>query len=462
MRIPAYANESLCWICPKGHKPYSMEVYRRTGQNQGCPECGGKTINGQKKSLANSRPELVKRFIRCISDPSKKPEEIGLRDELCAWMCSGCELPFVMRVDVLTNSYKTHKKVLCTNCSAAIGGRKKTQNALKNGAGSAAKYPELVEQYRPELNGGKRLEEFVESYDAEKFTWYCRKYDQTWEATIHARCKAKSKGCPICSGKELRKNINDFKSFARKIASEWDYERNAGNPEDYSIYDRQSRFWICSICKKPMEKTASIQDRVKNGLAGCQSCRSLAKRGKLHINGTFVTYDKIQDTFARSVMEKQSFKPYNGNNSAGSVPELVEQYNPLKNSGISLSLYSKNSDEVVIWTCKKYNIDYPEQILNRTGLKDKSCPVCSGKLFVGGINDLLSTNKEVAADWDEERNGWPANEQSIADSDKREWKCQFCGHNWSETVIKHLKERPGCEDCRKTTPTKGVRTLDDY
>ena len=83
-----------------------------------------------------------------------------------------------------------------------------------------------------------------------------------------------------------------------------------------------------------------------------------------------------------------------------------------------------------------------------------------GKRLLPGINDLATTMPEVAAQWDQERNGDLRPCDVMAGSDKRVWwKCSR-GHLW-RTAVYHRKAGHGCPNCtaQKGSVKTGVNDL---
>ena len=78
----------------------------------------------------------------------------------------------------------------------------------------------------------------------------------------------------------------------------------------------------------------------------------------------------------------------------------------------------------------------PKHRVNGTG-----CPVCDGQKIVMGVNDLLTTNPEIAA----QAFGWDPSKILAKHHQKYSWKCSF-GHVWDATVTSR-KSGSGCLVC---------------
>jgi hypothetical protein len=90
------------------------------------------------------------------------------------------------------------------------------------------------------------------------------------------------------------------------------------------------------------------------------------------------------------------------------------------------------------WKCDKgHNWETnPKHRVNGTG-----CPVCDGQKIVMGINDLLTTNPEIAA----QAYGWDPSKVLAKHHQKYSWKCSS-GHVWDATISARKTGR-GCHVC---------------
>ncbi len=90
------------------------------------------------------------------------------------------------------------------------------------------------------------------------------------------------------------------------------------------------------------------------------------------------------------------------------------------------------------WKCESGHTweTNPKHRANGTG-----CPVCDGQKIVMGINDLLTTNPEIAA----QAFGWDPSKILARHHQKYSWKCSF-GHIWEATVTAR-KGGSGCLVC---------------
>ena len=84
-----------------------------------------------------------------------------------------------------------------------------------------------------------------------------------------------------------------------------------------------------------------------------------------------------------------------------------------------------------------------------TILRSCSCPCCTNRVAVKGVNDLATTHPEIAAEWDCERNGELKPTDVVAGSSKRVWwRCPE-GHEWQAVIYRRKAGGGNCPVCGK-------------
>jgi hypothetical protein len=124
---------------------------------------------------------------------------------------------------------------------------------------------------------------------------------------------------------------------------------------------------------------------------------------------------------------------------AGSQPELV-----------SARTLKSGSNTVANWVCKKNPQHiYPASPYERIS-RGAGCSFCAGKRVLIGDNDLISTNPEVAAEWDYERNFPQRPEFFTSGSNKHfHWRCSWNpAHSWAAPIASRTKGH-GCNQCAR-------------
>ena len=136
-------------------------------------------------------------------------------------------------------------------------------------------------------------------------------------------------------------------------------------------------------------------------------------------------------------------------------PQLASEFSPRND---------KKANEVgewqvyeVYWICSKCGTEYYAKIRDRS-VGDASCPVCANKRVEKGINDLATTDPDIAALLS------PNNERK-ADTFMRsssmgaEWICPTCGGEYFGVVKDMVNDLVECPYCNNQRPLAGFNTL---
>ena len=126
-------------------------------------------------------------------------------------------------------------------------------------------------------------------------------------------------------------------------------------------------------------------------------------------------------------------------------PDLAKEWDFSKNKGLTPYTVSKGSSQKIWWLCPKGH-SYQTVVYNRND--GRGCPYCSGRLVLPGFNDLATTEPDIAAEWDNVRNGELKPTMITRMSSKSVyWKCSV-GHSWKTKVYSRSMGR-GCPHCSK-------------
>lgn len=82
---------------------------------------------------------------------------------------------------------------------------------------------------------------------------------------------AKTRGCPICHGKQLVTGVNDLATLKPDIMQYWDYERNEVDPTKVTVYSNKEAWFKCVNCGKSY--LTRIDQRCMTG-GYCVNCRA--------------------------------------------------------------------------------------------------------------------------------------------------------------------------------------------
>ena len=88
---------------------------------------------------------------------------------------------------------------------------------------------------------------------------------------------------------------------------------------------------------------------------------------------------------------------------------------------------------------------------HRSGSLRTGCPKCSRKrkMLRKHCPSLAKLRPDLVDEWDEARNGCSVNELSCGGKWQPWWCCQDCGKYWQTRISDQIKQRPGCQKCRK-------------
>ena len=102
----------------------------------------------------------------------------------------------------------------------------------------------------------------------------------------------------------------------------------------------------------------------------------------------------------------------------------------------------------------------PVVVIQRDGQQaGHGCPVCSGKRFLAGFNDLGSKSPEIAAEWHPTKNGDVRPEQVSNGSPKKVWWLGACGHEWDASIVNRTRLGHGCPVCSGRRVLAGFNDL---
>jgi hypothetical protein len=137
-------------------------------------------------------------------------------------------------------------------------------------------------------------------------------------------------------------------------------------------------------------------------------------------------------------------------------PELVDEWDFGKNTGISPDDFSGGSERKVWWKCKSGH-SWQAKIYSRT--EGSGCPVCALIRVKSGINDLATRAPVLAKEWDYEKNGTLAPNDVISGSNEKYWWRCALGHSWQATANKRYNGRQNCPYCSGNKVWAGFNDL---
>jgi len=127
-------------------------------------------------------------------------------------------------------------------------------------------------------------------------------------------------------------------------------------------------------------------------------------------------------------------------------PEVALLWHPTLNGELRPEDVAPHSNKKAWWICEEKHA-YPRTI-DQQVTREISCPVCNGKRYVRGINDVRTKYPQIAEEWDYSVNGDKNPEDfSFLSAERVGWKCKECGHTWTVPIKNRCVYGNGCKVC---------------
>lgn len=133
-------------------------------------------------------------------------------------------------------------------------------------------------------------------------------------------------------------------------------------------------------------------------------------------------------------------------------PALAAEWDDEKNAPLTPQDVTPGSHKLIWWLCPKGH-SWRAAVFSRTVL-GTGCPVCTGRQALAGENDLTTLYPDIAAQWDEEKNGVLHPNNVTAGSNRPVWwRCEK-GHSYRTIIAQRVQRGDGCPYCanRKVLP----------
>lgn len=133
-----------------------------------------------------------------------------------------------------------------------------------------------------------------------------------------------------------------------------------------------------------------------------------------------------------------------------SSDKLMKEWDFERNIDLNPEQITWGSEIMAWWKCEGHSY---LQMVNHHAHGSK-CPYCCGKQTLPGFNDLATMNPELAAQWNDDKNGSLKPYDVRACSNKKVWwKCDK-GHSW-RSPINGRNAGNGCPYCSNRKALKG-------
>ena len=457
--ITAKSGKKVWWICSKGHSWKSVVANRTKNGNRGCPTCANRILLKGFNDLATTNPNLIKEWD--YERNKIRPYEVIAGSTKKVWW--KCEKGHSWKAAIVSRT-KNHFCPICNSSKQTSISEKAIVYYLKKAN------IEVVENYK--INK-KEIDIYIPSLNI-GIEYDGQYYHRSMQKDLSKNKLCNSLGIKLIRIREpelpkldstsvdfvidslssdhsymnkiiikllkylkinnidvdVEREFNEIYSLYQKgekresiilgfpnLIEEWDYDKNSILPEQVSKGTHLSVWWKCKKCNYSWK--AKVYTRC-NG-SGCPNCAGTINRkkpSKLKIGiNDFATEHK--DMLLEWDYEKNTIKPN----------EIT--------SGSNIKAW---------WKCEKGH-SYESSIANR--LKGTACPYCANKKVLKGYNDLVTTNPEIAKEWNYEKNtdSNPA-DFTIGSGKKVWWKCSNCGKEWI-SVIYTRKTGPLCGKCKR-------------
>lgn len=137
--------------------------------------------------------------------------------------------------------------------------------------------------------------------------------------------------------------------------------------------------------------------------------------------------------------------------------ELLLEWNYKQNLPLTPSTVTHGAKKKVWWMCHQGH-EWQARIDSRTS-GNHNCPYCSGRYTLTGVNDLVTLEPELAAEWHPIKNKTLLPTQVTPFSHKVVWWCCENGHVWQQGVGKRVESGRMCPICTHRIIIPGINDL---
>lgn len=460
--VTSKSEKKVWWKCEKGHE-WQATVAHRTNEMNGCPYCSGRYAIKGVNDLATTNPELIKEW-DFEKNGDLRPDDVLPKSEKKVWWkcdkghewktqvavrvmgcgcprCSGAgtSLPEQGIAFYLENICKVEQRVKISGKEIDVFLPEYSIGIEYDGIffHRASGLQKEIEKNKVLLDNGVSLIRVKESKDnsiSDDDKVVIIRYDAdamgtNYEWAIKQLCHS----ITDISGDtqfglidiNIQRDILKIRERLRlyyldnslavknpETAKEWDYEKNGKlTPEMFAAGANIKVWWKCS---KGHEWQALICNRSKG--IGCPYCS-----GRKAIRGV----NDIQTLF----------------------PEVVKEWNTLKNGDLKPFNFSSGSSKKVWWKCDKGH-EWQATISDRTKM-NRGCPYCFGRKAIIGETDIQTLFPDISSEWHSELNGDLKPLDFTSNSSKKIWwKCKECGYVWEKTIKSNIKRNGECPKCK--------------
>lgn len=281
--VTVSAGSKAWWICESGHEWQSVIANRSTGV--GCPACDGKLTVPGETDLLTMRPDVAAEW-DYEKNRDLRPENINPYSGKKVWW-RGRECGHNWKSSVAFRSAQSLK------CPICIGKR-----VLDGFNDLSTTFPEVAEQWDPDLNGDLRPTEVTAG--SNKSIWWKCEHGHQWKSAPATRTSGI--GCPYCGGFFVIPGENDLQTLNPEMAAQWHPTKNGElTPRDVKIKSNRRVWWICEEGHQ-WEVSVSDRSQYETGCPICSHSQPWSKAEKevyAYVVATFpelVAYENYRNT----------------------------------------------------------------------------------------------------------------------------------------------------------------------
>lgn len=458
-----HSSYEATWCCPDCGTKWKASLRVRAFGYGKCPKCYG------SQTFKERYPELEKFY----SKDNDFPYEDGVVSDHTyrLWTCEhGHEFE-----DSFNNIYK--RGFRCPYCESV--------KVLQGFNDFATLEPEYAKDYDETLNGNTASDVLINNRPA----YFKCKNGHSFKRPVIQHIKSNGV-CPICNGTFLQKGTNDLATVYPEVIPLWDHEKNEKEPDEV-MATLQNYYYF--VCDEGHEFKCSLNYLVSHNFE-CPVCKGervdpnrtaltvanpeLAKEVSANY---FLTADKISVLSDKKILwtcpecGDDYWYPVNlrevhddscpycnhtqlktGNNDLTITnPQLAAEWSP--NNTKPANEVGEWQAYVAYWICPECGSEYRCEVRNRS-VGDDSCPVCTNKRVEKGINDLATTDPDIAVllSPDNERK---ADTLMRSFSMGAEWICPTCGGEYPRRICDKTPDDSDCPYCHGTKVLTGYNDL---
>lgn len=258
------------------------------------------------------------------------------------------------------------------------------------------------------------------TFGSHKRVWWTCPSGHSWQAMVYTR--SEGAGCPYCTGRKALPEQNCLAKQFPMLAVEWDSEKNAPlTPKDITPGSHKLIWWRC---QNGHSYRSAVKTRVQG--SGCPYCAG------------------------KNVLPEET-------SLAAEYPTIAKEWDAAKNVPLLPTQVISGTRRKVWWRCPRGH-SWRAAVYSRTTL-GTGCPVCTGRQALAGENDLATLYPDIAAQWDEEKNGALHPSNVTAGSNRRVWwQCEK-GHSYRAVIAQRVQRGDGCPYCANRKVLLGFNDL---